>query len=74
VGRREATCSAVSGKYLARTLHGRLAQKRRRHRPAASTASDWHLRLHCSPQQNWVESTAQGNETKAGQAVFGQER
>ena len=34
VGRREAMCSAVSGKYLARTLHGRLAQERPRHHPA----------------------------------------
>jgi hypothetical protein len=37
VGRREATCSAVSGKYLARpawpSLHGSPWHGRRRHRP-----------------------------------------
>ena len=32
-------------------LHSRLAHERRRHRPAASTASDWHLRVHCCPQR-----------------------
>jgi hypothetical protein len=40
VGRREAMCSAVSGKSLARTpCMAALWHERRRHRPAASTAS-----------------------------------
>jgi ubiquinone/menaquinone biosynthesis C-methylase UbiE len=43
VGRREVTCSAVSGKFLARTLHARLLHERQRHRSAAWAASDWHL-------------------------------
>jgi hypothetical protein len=43
VGRREVACSAVSGKFLARTLHAHLLHERQRHRSAASAASDWHL-------------------------------
>jgi hypothetical protein len=30
--------------------------------------------VQCCPQKKWVEGTAQGNETKASQAVLGQER
>jgi len=28
------------------------------------------LELHCFPKKNWVDSTARGNETKAGNAVW----
>ncbi|MDF2740202.1 MAG: hypothetical protein K0S88_1570 [Actinomycetia bacterium] len=29
--------------------------------------------VHCCPQKNWIESTAQGNETKAAKNSPGQE-
>jgi hypothetical protein len=48
MGRNEVACSAVSAKSLARTctaVYGTsVGAASRRHRPAASTASDWHLR------------------------------
>jgi hypothetical protein len=44
VGRREATCSSVSGKSPARALHGRLRHERRRDCPADPTSGGWHLR------------------------------
>ena len=75
VRRREVTCSAVSGKFLARApAWSSWAQT-----PAPSsrqhvTTCDWAPPVHCSPQMNWVEGTAQGNETKASQAVLGHER
>ena len=47
----------------------RLAQRRTIHGTLPTTRKSC-TKVHCCPQKNWVESTAQGNETKAGEKVL----
>ena len=70
VGWREVACSAVSGKSLARALHGSPCHGRRRHRPEPCPQPTGTSGAVLS-QKKWVEGTARGNETKAGQEMLG---
>jgi hypothetical protein len=73
VGRGEVACGVVSGKFLARPCAVARHDASVTSLHLAPSEEQLAPLVQCCSQKTWVEGTAQGNETKAGQEVLGPE-